>query len=118
MSNNEFYWFCRVLKWSTNFSLILVVLCLILLPFAFFMADEIPWTDFLVFVVFVGWFYMNFKDKSRFIVRDRVCRGTLGVTGVMFPLWQNIVFWFLYILMELTMAGVAISVFAKSILPS
>jgi hypothetical protein len=117
MSDKEFYWFCRLLRWTTNLSLALIVLILLLIPFAFFMAEEKLWTGFLGFFVFIGWFYMNFKDKTRLMRAERVYRGINGTTGVMFPLWQNVVFWFLYIFMELLMAGIAISVFSKAIWP-
>lgn len=115
MTDKEFDWFCKVLKWSTNLSLALIVLIILLIPFAFFVADEKPWPGLLGFVIFIGWFYLNIKGKSRLMAEERVSRGTWGVTGVMFPLWQNIIFWFLYISMELLMAGIAISIFAKAI---
>jgi hypothetical protein len=118
MTDKEFDWFCKVLKCSTNLSLMLLVVVVILLPFAFFMADEKPWTGLLGFFIFIGWFYLNFKGKSRLMVQERVSRGTWGVTGVMFPLWQNIIFWLLYISMELLMAGGTISIFAKAIWPN
>ena len=118
MSNNGFYWLCKVLKWSTKLSWFLMMLIILLIPFAFIMADEKPWAGLLGFTAYVGWFAMNFRGKNSFIKGERVCRGTLGTTGVMFPLWQNIVFWFLYISMEFLMAGVAISAFAKAIWPS
>jgi len=117
MNDKEFYWFCRVLKWTTIFSLILMTSILFLMLFALFSLNEMPLLAFWGVVGFVFIFYINWSDKGKLICGERVCRGINGTTGVMFPLWQNVVFWFLYIFMELLMAGIAISVFSKAIWP-
>lgn len=117
MSDKEFHWFCRVLNWSTFFSLILMASILLLMLFVFFVLNEMSLVAFLGAAGFVFIFYINWSDKEKLMCGERVCRGTNGVTGVMFPLWQNIVFWFLYLFMELLMAGIAISIFAKAIWP-
>ena len=118
MTEKQFLIFCRVLNWSTNLSFTLMMFFLALMPFVFFIADDKPWVGVFAFIVFVGGVYNNYGDKKKFIAGEKVSKGHHGTTGVMFPLWQNIAFWFLYISMEFLMAGVAISVFAKAILSS
>jgi hypothetical protein len=115
MNDKEFYWFCRVLKWSTTLSLTLLVLAVILIPFSFMMADEKPWTGLLGFVVFIFCFWMIFKDKNKFIGGDKADLGIYGSASVEYPLWKNILFWFFYLLMEIAVIGGVIANFVKVI---
>lgn len=118
MNDKEFHVFCRVLKFSTNVSLFLMLIVVVLMPFSFVVADNKPWVGLFAFLIFVLGFYNNHEDKKKFIAGERVSKGHHGITGVMFSLWQNIAFWFLYISMELLMAGMAISILAKAIWPN
>ena len=118
MSNNEFYWLCKVLKWSTKLLLMLMVLIVLLIPFAFIMADEKPWTGLWVFVIFIFCFVMISKDIKKFIAGDKADLGIYGSASVEYPLWQNILFWFFYLFMEIALASGIISAFAKAIWPS
>jgi hypothetical protein len=115
MTDKEFDWFCKVLKWSTNLSLTLIVLIILLIPFAFFMADEKPWSGLLGFVIFIFCFLMISKDKNKFIKGDKADLGIYGSGSIEYPLWQNVVFWFFYLLMEVAVAGGTIGIFVKAI---
>lgn len=117
MNDKEFYWLCKVLKWSTTLSLTLLVLVAILIPFAFIMADEKPWTGFLGFIVFMFCFGMISKDKNKFIGGNKADLGIYGSASVEYPLWQNVLFWFFYLLMEISVIGGVIAIFAKAIWP-
>jgi hypothetical protein len=118
MNEKEFYWFCNFLNWSTKVSLALMLVASVLMPFAFFVADDKPWLGIFGFIVFVFAFYNNRKDKVKFIAGEEVSKGYHGTTGVMFSLWVNIWCWFFYILIEMTMIAVSIGIFLKAIWPS
>lgn len=118
MSEKEFHWFCRFLNWSTNVSLVLMLVVLTLMPFAFFMSDDKPWVGLIAFFGFILIFYNNKQDKVKFIAREEVSKGYHGTTGVMFSLWENAFAWFFYTLIEVAAVILSINIFAKTIWPN